>query len=372
MNHRERAMAVLRYQPYDRLPVVHFGFWTETLEKWAQEGHVSPEVAAAWGDGNDADRVLTEALGFDFNWSTTVGGNSNLFPAFPRKVIRTLADGSRHVQNGEGMVVLEKDGAGSIPMEIGHLLEDREAWETLYKPKLQWEAGRVDHDHMIKLRNESAARTTPLGVHCGSLYGQIRNWLGVEGISYLQADDEDLYAEMIDTVGALSLRVLEEVLSYGVTFDYAHFWEDICFKNGPLVQPAVFREHVGPWYKKITALLRQHDIDIVSLDCDGLIDALVPIWYENGVNTMFPIEVGTWNASIAPWRVQYGTGLRGVGGMDKKVFSGSRQEVDTEIERLKPLVALGGFIPCPDHRLPPDAEWETVRYYTERMRHTFS
>jgi hypothetical protein len=33
MNGRERSMAILHYQSYDRLPVVHFGFWDETLLK---------------------------------------------------------------------------------------------------------------------------------------------------------------------------------------------------------------------------------------------------------------------------------------------------------------------------------------------------
>ena len=26
-------------------------------------------------------------------------------------------------------------------------------------------------------------------------------------------------------------------LATGIPFDYGHFWEDICFKNGPLVNP---------------------------------------------------------------------------------------------------------------------------------------
>ena len=86
---------------------------------------------------------------------------------------------------------------------------------------------------------------------------------------------------------------------------------------------------------------------------------------------MFPIEVGTWDASIAPWRAQYGRELRGVGGMNKNVFARDRAAVDAEIERLKPLVDLGGFLPCPDHRIAPDAEWDTVRYYTDRMRAAF-
>ena len=143
-------------------------------------------------------------------------------------------------------------------------------------------------------------------------------------------------------------------------------------KNGPLVIPSVFAELVGPHYKRITALFNRHDIHIVSLDCDGCIDALLPIWLENGVNTMFPIEVGTWNASIAPWRKQYGKELRGVGGMNKTVFSQDCAAVDAEIERLKPLVELGGYIPCPDHRIAPDSKWDNVRYYCDRMHSVFA
>jgi uroporphyrinogen decarboxylase len=102
-----------------------------------------------------------------------------------------------------------------------------------------------------------------------------------------------------------------------------------------------------------------------------MIDSLLPIWLENGVNTMFPIEVGTWHASIAPWREKYGRELRGVGGMDKKVFALDRAAIDAEIERLKPLIDLGGFIPCPDHRIAPDAKWDNVCYYAERLRAEF-
>ncbi len=43
-----------------------------------------------------------------------------------------------------------------------------------------------------------------------------------------------------------------------------------------------------------------------------MIDSLIPIWLENGVNTMFPIEVGTWNASIAPVQEKYAETAAGV------------------------------------------------------------
>jgi uroporphyrinogen decarboxylase len=138
-----------------------------------------------------------------------------------------------------------------------------------------------------------------------------------------------------------------------------------------LDSPAFFERTVGPHYARLVGLLKQHGIDIVSLDCDGKIDKLVPIWLRNGVNTMFPIEVGTWQASIRPWRELHGRALLGVGGMDKRVFARGRAAIDEEVERLRSLVELGGYLPCPDHRIAPDAEWDNVRYYCDRMRAVF-
>ena len=127
--------------------------------------------------------------------------------------------------------------------------------------------------------------------------------------------------------------------------------------------------HFGFWEETIEKWRREgYGLDIISLDCDGLIDSLLPIWLENGVNTMFPIEVGTWNASIRPWREQYGRELRGVGGMNKTVFAYDYAAIDAEVDRLVSLVELGGYIPCPDHRIAPDAKWENVQYYCEQMR----
>ena len=191
--------------------------------------------------------------------------------------------------------------------------------------------------------------------------------LGVENLAYLQADDEDLYIEIIDTIGNIAYENAKAVFSTGIKVDFAHYWEDICFKNGPLVNPAIFEEYVYPHYRKISDLLLENGVDIVSLDCDGCIDKLVPIWLKAGVNTMFPIEVGTWEANIKPWREQYGKDLRGVGGMDKRVFAQDYAAVNKEVERLKSLIDLGGYIPCPDHRIAPDAKWENVQYYCEKM-----
>lgn len=370
MTSRERALAVLNYAPYDCLPVVHFGFWEETLYKWQEEGHLTHEESHGWADGNRFERAIAAKLGFDFNWLTCFTANTGLEPPFEERVVEELSDGSRLLINVDGAVILQKDGVRSIPSEVDHLLKGRAGWEQHYLPRLQDAVARIDVSALEAVRDVTA-RDVPIGIHCGSMLGKIRDWCGLVGLSYLLSDDEELVDEMIATVGNLSYDVTRKVLASGVHFDFGHFWEDICFKSGPLVNPAFFERKIAPHYTRVVDLLHEHGITIVSVDCDGKIDKLLPIWLRSGVNTMFPIEVGTWSASIGPWRALYGRELRGVGGTDKRVFARDRAAIDAEIERLRPLVDLGGYIPCPDHRLAPDAEWDNVRYYCDRMRAVF-
>jgi hypothetical protein len=383
MNNRERALAVLNYETYDRLPLVHFGFWEETLRKWAAEGHLSAETARSWKDGNAAEAAIARSLGFDFNWLNCFTPNTRWRPAFEEQVLEVMPDGARKVLNVDGVIILQKDDTAGIPPEVDHLLKGRREWEELFLPKLQFSAERVTE----ALVNNAAGEwpyhqggctylagnqwSEPYGLHCGSLFGFIRDFVGMVNLAYLQVDDPGLFDEIIRTVGELCCQCTQAALVAGAHFDFAHFWEDICYKGGPLINPNVFRRKVGPHYRRITDLVRGSGIGIVSLDCDGVVDTLVPIWLDNGVDTMFPIEVGTWKASLKPWREKYGRAVRGVGGMDKRVFAYDYAAIDAEIERLKPLVGLGGYLPCPDHRIPPDAKWENVQYYCEAMRRSF-
>lgn len=369
MTFRENIHAILHYGNYERMPLVSFGYWNETVDKWASQGHITREEADSYnrtGDNGWGDRQIMKKLGFDFNWNSCAGSNVLLDPPFAEEVLEERPDGMRIVRDSLGLINGVKRGVTSIPVTVGTMLTGREAWEEHYLPRLQMHAGRIP-EQWLKSFPKPEEREIPLGLHLGSLMGHMRNLLGLEQVSYLYVEDEELYAEIVDTLCGLCYDCAKAMLATGVKFDYAHYWEDIACKNGPLVWPHVIAELAGPWYRKISDLVNSHGIDIISVDCDGMIDKLVPVWLENGVNTMFPIEVGTWNASIAPWREKYGRELRGVGGMNKNVFARDKAAVEAEVERLKPLMDLGGYIPCPDHRIAPDAKFELVQYYCELM-----
>lgn len=369
MTNRERVRAIMHYQKVDRIPVVSFGFWTQTLRKWRDEGHIAPHLVYERPMADAEYDEINIMLGFDFNWHSLIGITQNLLePPFEETVLEEYPDGKQKVLDTEGNIVLKHPMIASIPSEIGHTLVDRQSWETHYLPRLSYGREVLDYPLYDELKKHNSDRDYPLGLFCGSMLGRMRNWLGLENLSYLWYDDPDLYTDIVNTVGDLLYRQTKHILDTGAAFDYAHFWEDICGNDGPLVQPHILDSIAGPHYQRIAQLLNSYGVDIITVDCDGYIDHLLPIWLKHGINTMFPIETGSWNANISPWRRQYGKALRGVGGVNKKIFAQDYTAIDKEIERLKPLIALGGYIPCPDHRIPPDAKWENVQYYCEKMK----
>lgn len=361
-------MNILHYKKADRMPAVHFGYWPELLTEWAQQGHIPAELACGNYDGGPKDRELDRLIGWDFNWYTTVCGINSLYPAFETRVLEVLPDGTRRVQDHFGMISRIAPGTVSIPSEDDYLLKDRKAFEELYLPKLQFDPKRIDTEY-FKGFNSTRPGDVPVGLHLGSVLGDIRSMVSVVGMSYLMYDDdEELFADIVDAYADLQYQCARAVLETGAKFDFAHYWEDICFKSGPLISPSMFESLCKKHYKKRNDLCREYGIDIISLDCDGVVEKLLPVWFDAGVNTMFPIEVGVWGDQFLPAREKFGKGMLGVGGMDKTAFRKDRAAVDRELERMQSLASLGGFIPCPDHRLMAGSKFELVQYYAEKVK----
>ncbi len=368
MTNRERALNILHFKDADRLPAVHFGYWNELVEEWAEQGKIPKELGYGVWDGSEKDKEMDKLIGWDFNWSTLAGGQLGLHPGFTETVIEELPDGTQRKLTWQGIIEKVKPGVTSIGSEDDYLLKDRSVFEKEFLPKMQFSLDRCNLEY-FKTFNETRNYDIPIGLSIGSVLGDVRNMVSVMGMSYLLYDeDETLFADIIDAYADMQYKCVEAILETGAKFDFAHYWEDICFKNGPLLSPDTFDELCAKHYKKRNDLCKKYGIDIISLDCDGVTEKLLPTWFENGVNTMFPIEVGVWGDQFAPAREKFGKGMLGVGGMDKTAFRKDKAAVDQEIERMKRLASLGGFIPCPDHRLMPGSKFELVQYYAEEIK----
>ncbi len=191
--------------------------------------------------------------------------------------------------------------------------------------------------------------------------------MGVENMSYLMYDNRDVYADMVMTLADLTCWAIDQVLPK-VKVDYAHGWEDICGRSGPLVSPAIFDECVAPGYRKIRAKLEEYGVTLLGIDSDGDVTELVGHWLDAGVNVQFPIEVGAWKGDAHKLRKIYGKELRIFGNFDKLTLEKGHAEVEAEITRLLPLMHEGGFIMVPDHLITPGVALQDYQWYLERVR----
>jgi uroporphyrinogen decarboxylase len=212
-------------------------------------------------------------------------------------------------------------------------------------------------------------RDYPLGVHCGSMIGRVRDQLTFEGLAYACYDYPDMVEDMVETYCLLIEDFLDQVLPH-IDFDFASGWEDISCNSGSLVSVDFFRNVVVPRYKRISKKLRAAGIDLWYTDCDGDIRALLPHFLEGGINCMFPFEV---NGCSHPAELlnEYGKELRIMGGVDKMKLIEGKEAIKSYLETLVPLVERGGYIPHVDHRCPPDVSPENYLYYLDLKEKMF-
>jgi hypothetical protein len=362
MTDRERFVATMHYQPRDRSPIWDFSFWDETLPIWHGQG--LPE----WVNRSNSDHFF----GMDFGLERSGGVvrvNAGLAPHFERTVLEDRDD-HEIVQQEDGVRVLRRKFLGSIPHPESHLLRDRESWENHYKPRLDPDNPArypADWDERVKVWTDPN-RPYPAILPGGSLYGWLRNWMGMENLAYVVYDDPALFEEMVTTVADCVIGTLTRVLETGGQFDACGMWEDMAYNAGPLLSPRHFVKYLVPNYRRITDLLHRYGVDVIWLDCDGNIELLIPHWLDAGVNCMFPLEIGTWGTDPIQLRAQYGKDLLMMGGFDKHILARTREEIEAEVHRLAPLVEEGGYIGFCDHRVPPDVPLDNYLFYLEIVR----
>jgi len=361
MNDRQRFLATMHYQPRDRCPIWDFGFWAEALDRWHAEGlpdHVDSHEKAARFFGMD-----------DFHQGCSV--NVDLCPEFKTEVVRTT-DEYLYERRADGVVQQRHRHSVTIPHPVEFVLTGRDAWPEYRKRLDPADPRRVPDDFADRVaRHRDETRDYPLCIWAGSLYGRLRDWIGVENLSLMLYDDRVLVEEMVQRRADCIVEPLAKALAVakeqGVTYDYASMWEDICFNRGPLISPQMFREICAPHYRRITDLLRSYGCEVIQLDCDGKIDDLIPIWLDAGVNCMFPLEIGDW-ADPFDLRRRFGRDLLMRGGFDKHILARGPQAVTAEVRRLAPLVEQGAFIPHCDHRVPADVSLANYVHYVREAK----
>jgi uroporphyrinogen decarboxylase len=378
----------MSFEPVDRTLMWESGYWIGAVRRWYREGlprHVgvpewaeegnmvssgfSPVNAPSFREDHPShgfvDGDVRRFFGLD-EVMVSVPLNYWLYPAFEPEILEDHGEWVLQ-RTANGIIERNRRDRSGFPGWVRGPVANREDWEQVkgerLRPELQ---GRVPEDWPTWVA-EFRERTYALSIGgCpAGFYGALRHLLGQEQVLMAFYDEPELVQDIIDHLVEFWVTLYDRALSE-VDVDMAFIWEDMCYKNGPLISPAMFRRFMLPAYKKLTGCLRDHGVPVIMVDTDGNFFKLTALFMEGGVNVLSPCEV---NAGMDVVELREAFPRLGImGGIDKQALAAGREAIDAELEAKVPfMLDRGGFVPGIDHEVPPGVSWDNFRYYREKL-----
>ena len=355
MTDKERFYRTMRYQPVDRRPLHLVGPWPDTLERWYGEG--LPPGA----DVHDYLGVSVKPL-----QTVNISPQTGVFPPFEERILKE--DKTFRISiDSYGRKVRTFKGHTSMPEWIDFPVKSSEDLRCVIDEHFQVDDldARFPRNWEERI-SQAIAEDKIIIIDGGCYYWTLRSLAGVEQASYLFYDAPKLVDELFERYNTVVLEGIRRAAELA-HIDIIGFGEDIGFKTGPLVSPAFFRQFILPRYEKVMKLARSKGIEFTWYDSDGDIREFIPDYLAAGINTLAPCEVA---AGMVPTelRKKFGRDLRIIGGIDKRQIAKGPKAINQEIERNRPLIEEGGFLPAIDHSVSADISFDNYRYFLDALQ----
>ena len=366
MSFRTDFIQTLQFNTSAVIPLLPGHGRQSTVRRWHLEG------LPAEGDGDSAAFYACRQAGippYIMETGPDFPVDFNMRPIFEEKVIERGSN-SQIVQDWKGNIC--EIGLEFSPeyLRAGIDFVTRRWIKCPVSGRGDWQDMRRRYDcndaarfpaNAVELGERLAHREYPLILHFSGPYWILREWCGFEGLCMLFYDDPALVEEMIEFWEQYVLSMMQHIFMY-YTPDMIHFSEDMAYKGHAMLSPEMCRKFLLPTWKRWGECAEAHGVPLYAVDSDGCIDELIPLWIEAGINVCDPVEVAAGN-DIVRFRHKYGRNMAFQGGVDKRRIAEGGHCIEAELERLKPVIDSGGFIPGCDHGIPSDVSWPDFVHY---------
>jgi uroporphyrinogen decarboxylase len=371
MNGRQRYLETLLFGKPDRIPLQPGYGRRSTRRAWHAQG-----LPAEIDDSEEINTFAYQHAGGQEELPRSgeaFGVSERMIPEFESKIIerreRTLI-----VQDWKGNICEISDEFGPeylrYPLDfvtrswIRCPVETWEDWEGMKERYDPHEPARYSED-LGTAAKRLKDRDWVLTLIFAGPFWQMREWLGFEQLCVTFYDDPALIRDMVAFWEAFILELLDKTLGQIVP-DVFYISEDMAYKRFAMISPEMTRNFLLPTYRRWGERVRSAGVPIYDVDSDGFVGQLIPIWIEAGVNVCDPIEVAALN-DIVEYRQQFGRRMAYRSGVDKRAIAKGGHAIEGEMERLKPVMESGGYIPGCDHGVPGDVSWSNYVNYVRLL-----
>jgi uroporphyrinogen decarboxylase len=380
MNHRQRALAALRHEEPDRVPIDFGGTVDSTISALSYQ-----ELRAALGLTRTVTRIqdvtscialvdddVREILGVD---TTLVADlplqwrRSRLRNGLPADVPYRFrperqADGSDVVFDAGGNIVLRMPADGfyfdpvyapladaTSPGDIDKCLDQIDGYDQPSHLDLGYEGlGRIarslheDTDYLV------------IGYFGGHIFQAAQSLRGWETFLVDLLDNRSFADALMVRITESNLRRFERFARFvGPWVDVVQFEDDLGMQDRPLLPPDLYRQVVKPHQARLFHHAREHCQARLLLHSDGAVAPFIPDFIEMGVDALNPVQVSAAGMDTRSLKRAYGKEITFWGGgcdSQSVLPFGTPQQVADEVKRrIDDLAPGGGFIFSPIHNV---------------------
>ena len=330
--------------------------WTQTLEKWVDQGYPTDEE----------NKPVDAAVHFDFDLAGADGG----FPLVAElNIEKVLKENEKWkiVQNGSGAILKWwKDKAGT-PEHIDFLMTSREVWEKDYKPHVVGSGRkRVTAERIANTKKKLEERRRQ---NKWSYFGNLFVWEWMRQ----SLGDIRLYESLLldpDWIHDYCRAYTDPYKEcYTILFEEAGkpdgvwIYEDLGYKNILFCSPATYDKLIFPYFREIVEFFHSYDVPIVLHTCgftEPLLDTIVDMKFD----ALHPMEV---KAGNDPLRIakKLGDKIVFIGGLDARILeSGDRSLIQKAVTNL--IDGMKGYgaryVFGSDHSLSTNVQMSSFEY----------
>jgi len=350
----ERVTRTLALEPVDHVPFC-ISPWGDTVKRWRDEGRIGAEedVVEHFGQDIRSGGWLNSVADLDFE-----------------DVVLEETEETILKLDGNGAKLRRHKLHDSTPEHVDFTVTDRASWEESARPGLS----SVDRRRVPFEGYRDAKKTA--GEHerffCWGGVAPFEQMHPVSGHEHMLAGmalDPDWVKDMVQTFADMTIRHLDLLFSEEGSPDGMFFYEDMGFKGKPFMSPAMYADIMQPGHKKLFDFSHDNGCKVIVHSC-GFVEPLVPGLLEAGLDCLQAMEV---KAGMDMPRLfeRFGDRLSFFGNIDARVLiSNDRARIEEEmLKKIPPVVTGGGgYILHSDHSLPPEVDYETVRFFIDRGR----
>ena len=354
MNNRERFLATFEYKPVDHPPLMLAGGWTDYAH-WHREGLKPGQSLYDYFEVEPYDLYGIEI-------------NSIMEPPFEEKILE---------ETEKFVVKIDRHGAKVRNFKDGSSMPEFLEYPIKGKDDLAWLRRRFDPENPARATPgwaEAARKRRAEGAvvlaHGGMYFAFLNEQAGTENLLVWYYDQPELIHEVNELQCEACLAALGMAEKEKLSLECVGYHEDMAYKTASLISPAMFREFMTPYYRRIVEQASRMGVQHHYMDSDGNIEELIPLWLELGICIMSPMEIA---AGMDPVRLRgkFGRDLRMIGGFDKRILASTPAAITKEMLRLTPLIEEGGFIVSCDHSVPPDVSLSNYGHWVGEVKRAY-